>query len=172
MIENPNDRLNCYDGIFRPVDLAPSSGNWDISTRTSALDDSKVVVIRVDSENNVRNRFGSVGPATFLARCSENTTSAFFTFAGEFMADIQSYGRIDYRVDDRPARNRNFTASTSNEALGLWRGSGSIPFLKEISDGSSLLIRVTPFNESPIELTFVIAGMEEALVPLREACNW
>lgn len=154
-----------------PVDTGPVS-KWRISSDTSAIDDSKTVHIQVASDNNVRGRFGGPGPAVLHLRCLENTTSATFSFNDQFMADIQGYGDITYRVDDRAAVKRGFQESTDNKWLGLWRGAQAIPFIKSLYGGEKLVARATPFNESQIEVTFSIFGLETAVKPLREACGW
>jgi len=57
-------------------------------------------------------------------------------------------------------------------ALGLWDGSAPTSFIKLLMTGQTIVFRVTPFNESPLEFTMHLAGLEEALKPLRAACKW
>ena len=81
-------------------------------------------------------------------------------------------GSVEYRVDDRPAGVWSMNESTDNEALGFWGNSRAIPAAKELFGGALLRIRFWPDNESAVEVTFNITGLEEQIVPLREACNW
>jgi type VI secretion system protein VasI len=37
---------------------------------------------------------------------------------------------------------------------------------------STMIVRITPFGENPFTATFNISGLEEAIVPLRQACKW
>lgn len=174
-ITDPNDRLNCFDAAFTETTNLPVPNvvAWSVRSETSRLDGSTSVYISVFSDERIQNRFGNGGLARLMVRCRENTTAVTIRFAGLFMADIQGYGRIDFRVDDNPPSRVNMTASTNNEHLGLWRGNQSIPFIKNhLLSGSSLLVRATPFNESPVEMTFNISGLSEAITPLREACGW
>jgi len=105
-------------------------------------------------------------------RCDENTTAATIWFSGFFMGDFAGMGRVDYRIDDRPAKHRNFEVSTANEHLGLWTGAKSIGFIQELIDGRTLYIEATPVNENTVNATFDIAGLSEAIKPLRESCGW
>lgn len=173
-IKDPDDRLNCFDQAFVQTETLKGTDNnaWDVRVNKSALDDSTTVVISTTSSAPIRSRFDGMKNADLLLRCKENTTSAYFIFAGQFMSDIQGFGRIDYRVDDTKAKHVNARASTDNEALGLWNGGSAIPFIKGIMGGNSLYVRATPYNESMIEMTFPISGLEEAIKPLREACHW
>ncbi len=202
-INDPNDRLNCFDQAFidtaataasekpsgdcsgftdsdmkRGCEMAGSlpriseETSWHVREERSKLDDSRSVFISTESKEYLKDRFGSSDRAMLFIRCKENTTSAFITFAGHFMSDIQGYGRVDYRVDGRKASRSTMDASTDNKALGLWSGRKSIPFAKNLFDGSELYVRATPYSESAIEMTFPIDGLKEAITPLRDACNW
>lgn len=51
-------------------------------------------------------------------------------------------------------------------------GGQTIPVIQEMFDAEQLTVRATPFNESTITVQFPIAGLQEAIEPLREACNW
>ncbi len=156
-----------------PQSTEVETGDWELDVSTSSFDDSQTVVLALSSEDSVPARFGSsmVTPRLIL-RCLENTTSMYFVIRGTFLADIQGYGQIDYRIDERPASQWSMQASTDNEALGLWRGSRAIPQIRSMFGGQHLTIRLTPFNESPLELNFSIAGLEAAITPLRESCSW
>lgn len=145
---------------------------WRTASQKSKLDDSTNVWVTLESNDNVSGRFVSSAPAELTIRCMENKTSVFFQFADHFLADIQGYGDITYRIDSKAARKRSFSESTDNEALGLWSGGGAIPFAKELFGGETMFVRAVPFNESPIDAEFNIEGLANAIGPLRKACGW
>jgi type VI secretion system protein VasI len=149
-----------------------ATGSWAVEIEQSALDDSRRVILSLESNEPIRARHGQAQPATLFVRCEENTTSLFIHFAGHFMSDNRGGGRIDYRIDDRSPARVDARESNNNMALGLWRGGSAIPFLRDLFGGQSLYVRATPFNESRVEATFAITGLEDAIRPLREACNW
>ncbi len=149
-----------------------SPGKWVVSEDKSAFDDSRTVVLSLESEQPIRGQFGPPGPAILYLRCMENTTVAYLWLNDLFLSDLQGYGVVDYRIDDRKAATIRTEGSTDNKALGLWSGSRSIPFIKEILDGQRIAFRATPFNESPVEFTFDLTGFDMAVKPLREACAW
>lgn len=171
-ITNPEDRLNCYDTAFKTVEPPKKSGDWVVRQDTSKLDDTKTVVLMVESDQPIRKRFGGTESGTLLIRCQENTTSLFFTWAGNFMSDLQGRGRVDYRIDDTPASRINTDVSTDNTALGLWSGGTAIPFIKRLIGANTLYVRATPFSDSPVEMTFNISGLDQAIIPLKDACKW
>jgi len=146
---------------------------WRIEESVSLLDDSPTVVVSTDSENWVPDRFGGqVGPANLIMRCMENRTNVFFRLNGAFLADSGGFGNVTLRIDDGSPINIGMSASTNNEALGIWEGNIAIGFIRPMLGAERLLIRITPFNESPVDLAFPLAGIEEAIAPLREACGW
>jgi type VI secretion system protein VasI len=146
---------------------------WVITSDKSALDDSVSVYVSLDSTTRIPAQYQSYTlPATLLLRCQEGSTAVLFGLGDHFMADIQSFGRIDYRIDDRKASHLSTLADTSNKFLGLWSGKRAIPFIKSLFDGSKLVARITPFNESPFEVTFDITGTKTAVADLRKACKW
>lgn len=157
-----------------PVELPllASNGSWKVTEDRSAFDDSRTVVLSIESDDTVRGQFGPPGPALMYLRCMENATAVYLWINDLFLSDIQGFGVVDYRIDDRQASQLRAEGSTDNKALGLWSGGKSIPFIKEMLDGKRIAFRVTPFNESPVEFSFDLAGLNQAIGPLREACLW
>ncbi|EWH00466.1 hypothetical protein Q427_19380 [Halomonas sp. BC04] len=104
----------------------------------------------------------------------ENTTALYVEFNDQHMSSspYHDWGHVVIRIDSRDARTIKMSASTNNRLLGLFRGNRSIPVVRSMFGGEQLLVRATPFNGSPITVTFDIAGLEEKVQPLRQACNW
>lgn len=174
-IQTPQERLACFDKAYASAisrDEVNALANWKISIETSQLDDSSTVVLSTASLNTIPDRLGYAKHAKLYIRCKEGTTSLFIHFAGLYMADIHKLGRIHYRVDDNPPQRVTMKESNNNEALGLWYGGVAKPFISNIISGKSLFIRATPYNKSPVEMTFNIEGLDKALRPLSEACDW
>ncbi|WP_413872290.1 type VI secretion system-associated protein TagO [Albidovulum sp.] len=157
-----------------PAGAAPAggTGRWVVSEDKSAFDDSRTVVLSVESDDDIRGQFGPPGPASLYLRCMENTTVVYLVLNDLFLSDIQGFGKVEYRIDDGKAASVSMAASTDNKALGLWSGGSSIPFIEKLIRGERVVFRATPFNESPVEFTVDLTGLETAVVPLREACSW
>ncbi len=171
-IDDANDRLNCFDSIYREVSVPETQGDWVSKITASPLDDTETVILSLKSDDDVRGAYGSAGPADLFIRCRENTTSIYLIFNGHFMSDLQGRGRVDYRIDRQSPSRKNMDVSTDNKALGLWSGGESIPWIKQLTEGERLYVRATPFSESQVEANFTIAGLDENIQLLREACNW
>ena len=147
-------------------------GHWALTEDKSALDDSRTVVLSINSEEPIRGQFGPPGPAVMYLRCMENSTVLYLWLNDLFLSDIQGFGSVDYRIDDGKAASLRMEGSTDNKALGLWNGGASIPVIKKLIDGKRVVFRATPFNESPVEFSFDLSGLDAAIAPLKEACSW
>ena len=173
-ITSDQARLTCYDDIFGVTrgESVPTKSKWTKRVETSQMADETDVFLTLLSDDRVAGRFGNDGSGVLYIRCMENTTALQFRVGDHFLADIQGYGRVEYRLDDRPMQSKNFRESTSNETLGLWNGGQSIPFMKSMLGHDRMIVRITPFNESPKTMTFSIAGLDTEIEQLRKTCGW
>lgn len=174
-IENSLDRLACYDDEvgYNPTveEEVVGSGDWLVRVETSQMDDSENVFLTLYSDEQTNCPYKSGRHSIHMA-CRENQTNLWVRFAGCFMSSIQGKGRVTYRLDTEQATTRNFRESNNNMALGLWSGGTAIPFIKKMIGHDQMIIRATPFSESAVTGEYNITGLEEAVQPLRDACNW
>lgn len=167
-------RLSCYDpelGYAPVVKEVRGAGEWSVQTETSKMDDSTNVYMQLRSTEQTNCPY-KPGKHTLTIACRENTTSLWIVFGRCFMSDNGGRGRVTYRIDSKPAATISMRESNDNSALGLWRGASAIPFLKKLFGGSKLLVQATPFSDSRVTAEYPIAGIEEAIKPLRAACHW
>jgi type VI secretion system protein VasI len=189
-VPDDTQRLACYDAaaaaseasrVARVSEAAaavrldvPVVAKWRVRKEKSAMIDTTDIFMEVSSEgSHVCRAYGNApSKIYFMARCMENTTSVIVYGDCHVASGFQGYGEVTYRIDDEEARDEAFEASTDNSALGLWSGGRAIPFLKDLLDKDQIIVRFTPFNMSPVEATFNIRGIADAIKPLREACSW
>ncbi|WP_176372167.1 type VI secretion system-associated protein TagO [Halomonas citrativorans] len=171
-ISNDERRLACYDAEYQPSSVVAQESAWMVNNSTSPIDDSVAVYMRVFSKEPITNRLGRQADAELWLRCVENTTSMIFKFAGHHMADLNQYGQVTLRIDDQQARTLRMNESTDHSSLGLWSGGQSIPVIRSMFGKDTLTVRATPYSQSPITTQFPISGLEDAIEPLKEACNW
>lgn len=173
-IEGDLDRLACYDREAgrTPETVETQSGNWNVQIDRSEFKDTTDVYLNVLSEDPVSCGFSGASPINLVLRCQENTTSLILSTHCHVASGFSNYGRVEYRIDDQKVVSRNFDESTNNRSLGLWSGRQAIPAIKSMLNAQRLLVRFTPFNENPVTAAFPIAGLSEAISPLRESCNW
>ena len=100
-----------------------------------------------------------------VARCKSNKTELYINW--------DSYlGRDAYvltRVGSEKASKQEWGISTDSKAT--FRNK-PIAFIKKMMTSNKLVAQVTPYNENPITAIFDTSGLENAVKPLRETCNW
>lgn len=175
-VEDTTQRLTCFDVLAKslpePDADTADTGKWSVRTSTSPIDDSINVYLEISGERGIRDQYGRNAEISLHIACRENTTSAYLVFGGHFMSDIQGFGRVTYRIDQQKAQFKSFTESTDHEALGLWNGGSAIPWVKSMFGAKRMYVEATPFSESSVSDFLPIAGIENAITPLREACRW
>ncbi|MER5172655.1 type VI secretion system-associated protein TagO [Thioclava kandeliae] len=185
-ITDPDERLACFDTATaeqkseeetKPDTNAIANeetgdtGLWTVQQETSEFDDSSTVFVSIASSENTNCPYKDE-PLRVTLACRENSTNAWVTFGGCFMSSLQGRGKVTYRLDSLPAVTKSFRESNNHMALGLWSGGTAIPFIKEMLGKEKLALRATPFSDSTVSGTFDIKGLDEAIKPLRAACNW
>ncbi|MBR2654926.1 MAG: hypothetical protein IKD58_00245 [Loktanella sp.] len=181
-IFNTDDRLYCYDELFMSDQTQLSydqdfTSNWVVNTSTSPLDGSQTVTMSLQSQNLVpaNSPDNWPTPAELVIRCQERQTNVFIFFNDwQFVAQNQSSGLswFDYRVDDLPPKKQIIQVSGDNRALAYFSRRYASGFLDGIVEGDLLYVRADPYRAAPVEASFVIHGLSEAIIPLRESCGW
>lgn len=173
-ISSDAERLECFDLIFKKsstMTTAPKS-DWVVTEEKSKIDDSTNVSLTVSSMQPIRNQYGQQANLDMYILCREKKTDFYIVFGGHFMSSIENYGKVTFRLDKRPAFQKQLTESTDHKALGLWGGATSIPFIKGLFGGSDLFVRAIPFNQSAVSADFNVSGLQSAISPLERACKW
>lgn len=146
-------------------------GKWDVHVRTSEMDDSKTVVLALDSENRVENWLSQTKRARLLIRCQENRTSAYVNTGMQANPELGNYNQAHARIrldKDEPKRV-NMSESTDGEALFF---PGSTRYPKMMEGKTKMLFEFTPFNQSKVHFEFDLTGIDEVLPQVKEACGW
>lgn len=151
--------------------IVPPSGEWDVEEARSPVDDSPNVVLSINSDDTFEDRFGNPKWGKLYIACQDHSTAIAVRAGGQFLTDIQEFGIVTMRIDKTKAERREFSVSTNHEFIGLWNGQG-IPLLKRLAAAQAFFIRITPFNESPVDMTFDVSKLSTVLPKLRAACNW
>lgn len=151
----------------RPAPAPPTPAElWSVTTERSALDDSTNVFMGMQSQELVRDRFGRQHRVTLHLRCQENRTALVVGW-GEYMGLRET--RVTTRVDSAEARTEAWSISTNNQSTFH---PDAIAHIRELMAADTVLYQVTPYGENPRRVTFDLAGLSDAIGPLREACGW
>lgn len=151
--------------------VSKAGGGWRVSVERSPVDDSETVLLNLTSVAPFEDRFGRRKWASLTIGCVENSTIFSIWPGGEFVAANGEFGYVTFRIDKKKAERRFMSESTDNEWLGLWHGLG-IDLIREIATGETLFVRITPYNEAPVDLTFSVGGLKKVLPKVQRACGW
>jgi type VI secretion system protein VasI len=152
-----------------PTATPSLAGKWISSAKASSFDDSKTVTLLLDAENDIEGPSGSVRPS-LLVRCQEHAKDVF-VYTG-MAPDVES-GNLDgatvrTRFDKDAATTENTNQSTSNDSLFFINPEATIA---DLLKHEQLVFGFTPYNASPVEATFDLRGLSEAIKPLNESCK-
>ncbi|MGJ8624438.1 MAG: type VI secretion system-associated protein TagO [Yoonia sp.] len=147
-------------------------GPWQIEEVVPPVGTQNAIKMTTDSFEAVPGIFGREQPANFVITCVENTTSAEVRFGENFMSDVGDYARMIYKLDDRPPVAVTLVASDDNRALGLYTGVPAIGFIRNLFEADRLLVSAETFTGRNLTSSFSIDGIETAILPLRQLCNW
>lgn len=141
---------------------------WSRREETSALNDTRSIFWTLEADMPTADAIGRPEKPTLHIMCFQNETRVVFNF-NDYMGSDEFY--MQYRVDKATAKAASVTISDSGRIFGFWEGRG-IPFLKEIANAKKLAVGVTPYNGSPQETVFTLAGLSKAMAEVRAACKW
>lgn len=165
-------RLACFDALANKAEgghqkgkIVGGKGKWRVSSSTSPVDDSKTVVLRLNANNSVSNAYKTSIP-TLILRCQERDTEAYVTY--EMFIDTEE-AWVTYRFDKNKAEEGTWGVSSDHEALFIPR---AISFIKTLLQSETLFVRVTPYGEGPVSVSFDLRGLSQVIGPLQAACGW
>ncbi|HGV3496593.1 TPA: type VI secretion system-associated protein TagO [Klebsiella michiganensis] len=174
---NGTARLSCYDKLFPqdikeevvPAALEPAQnpGKWLTHITTSPVDDSKNVVLMLPSNDSIRTPYGETVTPTIFVACREKKTEVFINW--DVYLGLEETSML-YRLDKQKAVERSWSISTDTKAV--FYSGRDIDFVKALMKADKMFARITPYNESPVSVTFDLAGLNSALKPLQQACGW
>ena len=165
LIVDNDERLACYDSAF---DIQSSNqksviGAWDVSENSNPMDDTKTVVLALDSTQG-QNRLGRV--PFLIMRCQSMKTSLYIGWNDYLGSDRQ---RVNIRIGTKKAKSESWPLSTDKTATF---SPAPVSLIKQMLKADKLVMQTTPYNESPVTAVFPLAGLDEAIKPLRKVCIW
>ena len=173
---NSIERLTCFDELAKrlgpPSEVSTKNvGEWRVSSDVSKFDDTKSVYLLLRAKNEIMGWPRKTYTPELTIRCREKKTEAYITFG---MSPTIEYGLHDaatlqFRIDKQAPFKAVGGKSTDGEALFL---RDTVTFVKRLYKANELLVRFIPFNSSAQETSFNVSGLEQAIVPLAEACRW
>ena len=145
------ERLACYDDIFRSVPAGAANS------------------VSFNSEQLIPAKPSGRQPAVMSVACAAGALTVKFAFAGNTMSAIGNDAGITLQLDLQAARSRTLPTADNNTALVINRDAAA--FLDSLEGATNLGVRVTPVSSRSLSVRFKLAGVDEAVAPVRAACE-
>lgn len=142
---------------------APQQGvGWQLRTDISPLDDSKSYFLSRDAEEPIGSGFMRSKP-TLMIRYKERELNVYATF-GSYLGSDSTV--VTFRLGQSAAKQEKWSLSTDGKAI--FCPTDDRAFVDQLLQNDRLVIRLTPFGESPVTVTFDLTGLSEAIQPMRK----
>jgi len=171
MQEGDLKRLVCYDSVAKslgysrtpspPANVA-GAGEWRLSTEQNPLDDTRTVILSLTATSG-QSRMGD--PISLIIRCQSGRINAFIIWSSYLGLEKTS---VTTRLGTGETKTQQWSLSTDNQAT-FYPGNVAA-FLDQLLSSDRLVAQTTPYSESPITAVFQLAGLSNAVKPLREVC--
>lgn len=171
-IENSVERLAAYDALAEKLGVAgPKStvvtgmGKWKLQTDVSPIDDSKSYFLILESEDEVPGMFGTSYKPSLYIRFKEGDLESYISYniyIGSSEVDVTT------RFDKNEAETESWGLSTDGKAVFAI---DSESFIQSIVEAKTLVVRLTPYGESPKTVSFDLRGIDKAIKPIHESMN-
>lgn len=170
-IVNDIARLACYDNQAKKNENedkqestlpAKKENEWIVDIRESPLNDEKEVTLMKMSDENANTR----SPAFLIFRCERNSTEAYVSWREYIGSDNM---KVSYRTDKDEAKTVWWNPSSNGQATFIPK---PISFINSLEGKNSIYIEAEKYRGGRVSGTFDLTGLQEAIIPLRGACNW
>lgn len=130
---------------------------WEVHKEKSPLDDSLTVSIRREAESPVHGGFRK-SPAVLILRHKEGKSEAYVSWPMYLGNDKMP---VTVRFDGDEAITDDWGCSTDGKAV--FSPFPFSDFLETVLTSKRLVVRLTPYGESPETATFDISGLADVL---------
>ncbi|WP_196259226.1 type VI secretion system-associated protein TagO [Pelagibacterium limicola] len=180
LIGPATERLACYDSLFRSDEFTgegeedtPQQGMWASGVEVSQIEGTERPFATLQSEQLIPALPRGRAPARMTIMCLDGTTVVQFGFAGYPLGTPTSNsGILTIQFDRLPGRSQSLQLSADRTALGFFSTNDAMNFLDQLLQAQRLLVRAQPQGQRSATVSFQLEGIEQALVPVREACGW
>jgi type VI secretion system protein VasI len=146
-----------------------SMGKWRARSKADPITDIVIASLTLTAESGT-SRLGE--PVTLHLRCDDSKTEAYINW-NSYMTDS---AQVTTRVDKNTPQKTEWQSDTSKTVSFYPR----LPhpeldaqlFVKELTTGTTLIARATPYNEAPITAVWDLTGIMSATKDLRSSCGF
>lgn len=148
-------------------DYAPAApvGKWDVSKKVSKLDDSENVILLLEADIPVTNKFNETYPPKLLLTCREKSLDAYIGWNTFVHTESTA---VTTRIDSAPAVTKHWSVSTDYKVTFAPQ---PLRFIKSLVGHQKLVVRVVPYGDAPLLTEFDLTGLDQHIKTLYDACR-
>lgn len=141
---------------------------WNLTESKSAMTDEPSVVLATDALDEVRGWLDRTRPS-LVVRCQERKLDVYLVSGmASHVENARGSHSVRYRIDTTAAVTESgWIESTDNEALFA---PSPLGIAERLMSANTILMEWTPFNASPVQARFRVAGLETHRARLVAAC--
>jgi type VI secretion system protein VasI len=145
---------------------------WLNKETNSDLDNSKIqTAILPATVADISRIHGQRQHAALIIRCRESKTDLFVAYSG-IVDGMEHSIRVQYRIGDTPVKSERWGISQDFMSYGTWQTPATIPFIKSLLNADDFYVRGDGGSMGTSEASFKLAGIQEAIAPVRTTCHW
>ncbi len=159
------ERLRCFDSLASPTPApapapaAPSAGRnaWAFSEEKDEMTDESTPIITTMAQSGGATM--ALACVTFRGKPSLGILIDWRAFLGTDTTEVT------HRLDDKPAATSDWGISSDGRSTS-YRGDEKA-FVQSLAGGQRLMVRVTPYRETSMTVTFPVTGLADVLPKLK-----
>ena len=185
-IKTDAERLACFDSISKqnePSVSADAKGNkqkskWHFFTRRDEWDDSVWYSNVLFTDEPIDTKESDSKYGQILITCKNSSMAVFFsaksysTGTEDLLKSHGDYEFVRYRIDKEQAKTIEMKLIDTRIALYIGSSEQAISFIKEMFGHDKMLLEIDRSGRGLTTLEFSINGLQEAIKPVRQECNW
>jgi len=133
---------------------------WQLHTEVSLLDDSKGYFLSRDADEPIGSEFMRSTP-TLMIRYKEGELDVYVSF-GTYLGSGSTV--VALRLGQSAAKQEKW--ELSNDGKSIFCPTNERAFVDQLLQNDRLVLRVIPYGESPVTVTFALTGLSDAIQPM------
>ncbi len=162
LLEDRESAVLMSDTPWRP--------SWTMRSEQSPFSGRTNVYLSTASNGPLR--CGPRRRATLMLRCQEDATTAYIAHDCDTPTLDGDGWDVEFVLDDGPLETLQLLSDDRGEALGFWTYREARPFIERLMRARQLHLRFADLRGRQNEMSFDIAGLEDEIGTLRQACGW
>ncbi|MDR2368084.1 MAG: type VI secretion protein [Deltaproteobacteria bacterium] len=143
--------------------------NWALTSEHSVMSDSQNVTILNLAPVRHSANFTKEQASLFI-RCENGKTDLAVIFRARLESDYSKGVSVQHRIDQNDTVTSFWRYSTNLQGIFA---NNPIALIKSLIGAGRVTFRVPRYDSSAVmETYFNLGGLDQAIVPLREACHW